>query len=224
VLVEIFSDVICPWCYIGKRRFEAAREAVGGLPDMEVRWRAFELDPNAPPRRSGPTTERVARKYGISVEQARAAHARLTEMAAAEGLDYHLESTCAGNTFDAHRLVHLAAAAGLDDALHERLLRAYLCESRPVGEPEVLRELAVEVGLGPDEVEATLAGDAFTAEVRADERRAQDLDIYGVPAFVFDEKLVLQGAQATALFTRVLQKLTVGVDQSSASGGTASAT
>jgi predicted DsbA family dithiol-disulfide isomerase len=203
--VDVISDVICPWCYIGKRRFEAARRVVGDR-EVEVRWRSFELDPNAPAQRSGSTAERVARKYGMSVEQAHVAHDRLTEMAAAEGLDYHLDITKSGNTFDAHRLVHLAAESGLDDALHERFLRGYLCEGRPIGQPGVLRELALDVGLDGDAVEVTLAGDAYTDAVRADERRAQDLDIYGVPAFVFDGELVMQGAQPVALLTRVLER------------------
>src|SRR4051794_33958904 len=125
--VEIWSDVVCPWCYVGKRRLESALAEFEH--PVEVTWRSFELDPSAPRVRDLPTAEHLAAKYGMSVEQARASQAQLTELAAADGLEYHLDRTRGGNSFDAHRMIHLAAAHGLQDAAKERLMRAYFTES-----------------------------------------------------------------------------------------------
>src|SRR5207248_8521488 len=126
--VEIWSDVVCPWCYIGKRRFESALAGFEHRDDVEVVWRSFELDPSAPARRSGDSAQRLADKYGMSREQAVASQDRLTEMAAGEGLAFHFENAQSGNTFDAHRLLHLASERGLQDEVKERLFRAYFSE------------------------------------------------------------------------------------------------
>jgi predicted DsbA family dithiol-disulfide isomerase len=206
VQVEIWSDVVCPWCYIGKRRFEEALSGFEHAQAVEVVWRSFELDPSAPPVREGDPAERLARKYGMSVERARAAQQQLTELAATEGLDYHLERAAGGNTLDAHRLIHLAAAAGRGDAMKERLLRAHLVEARPIGDRATLIELAAEVGLDPDEVESMLESDALVAEVRADERRAVELDVTGVPFFLVDGRVAMPGAQSADLLGRLLDR------------------
>ena len=124
MLVEIWSDVVCPWCYIGKRRFERALESFDHADEVEVVWRSFELDPSAPPRREGDPAQRLARKYGLSVDQARAAQERITGLAALEGLDYHLDRAAGGNSLDAHRLIHLAQGVGLGDAMKERESRS----------------------------------------------------------------------------------------------------
>jgi predicted DsbA family dithiol-disulfide isomerase len=206
VLVEIWSDVVCPWCFIGKRRFETALAEFDHRDDVEVAWRAFELDPSAPPRREGDPAARLARKYGITVDQAVAANDRLTRLAEREGLDYHLDRALGGNTFDAHRLVHLAQRDGSGDAMHERFLRGHLEEARPIGDPGTLTALATEVGLDAAEVEVVLAGDDFADEVRADERRAVELEITGVPYFLFDGRIGLPGAQDVDLISRVLER------------------
>jgi predicted DsbA family dithiol-disulfide isomerase len=206
MLVEIWSDVVCPWCYIGKRRFETALAGFAERDQVEVVWRAYELDPNAPARREGDPAERLARKYGISVDQARASQAQLTELAATEGLDYHLDRAAGGNTFDAHRLIHLAADAGLGDAMKERLLRAYLVEAAPIGDRATLVALAGEVGIDPETAEQILAGDDYTQAVRADELRAREIDVTGVPFFLFDGRLGIAGAQSPDLLGRVLER------------------
>src|SRR5436190_7899990 len=162
--VEIWSDVVCPWCYIGKRRFESALERFDQ--EVEVAWRSFELDPNAPAHR-GPTLEHLARKYGTTEEQAARMHERMTALAAAEGLEFHLDETQGGNTFDAHRLIHLAKERGLQDAMKERLMQAYFTESEPVGERAVLARLGEEVGLA--DAADVLESDAFGDAVRRDE-------------------------------------------------------
>jgi predicted DsbA family dithiol-disulfide isomerase len=208
VLVEIFSDVVCPWCAIGKRRFEAALERFEHAGEIDVVWRAFELDPNAPARREGDQVERLARKYGLTRQQAAAANDRLTATAAAEGLDFHFERAQAGNTFDAHRLLHFALTAGpaVQDALEERLFVAYFTEGAAIGDRDTLVRLATEVGLDPPETAAVLAGDRYGDEVRADEREALELGITGVPFFVVDGKFGIPGAQNADTILEVLER------------------
>jgi predicted DsbA family dithiol-disulfide isomerase len=198
--------VVCPWCFIGKRRFETALAGFDHRDQVEVVWRSYELDPNAPARREGDPAERLARKYGMSVDQARANQARITELAATEGLDYHLDRAAGGNTFDAHRLIHLAAAVGLGDAMKERLLRAYLEEAQPIGDRDTLVALAVEVGLDADAAREMLASDDLADAVRADELRAAEIDVTGVPFFLFDGRLGLSGAQDPMVLERVLER------------------
>jgi predicted DsbA family dithiol-disulfide isomerase len=204
--VEIWSDIICPWCYIGKRRFEAALGQFAHRAEVEVVWRSFELDPSAPRLRELEYTEHLAKKYGMSLEQADASQQRLTDLATAEGLEYHLGATKGGNSFDAHRLLHLAATSGLQDAFKERLLRAYFAEGEAIGEPDVLARLAVEAGLDRDEAVDLLAGDRFSEEVRADERRARLLGISGVPFFAIDERYGISGAQPSELILSALDQ------------------
>jgi predicted DsbA family dithiol-disulfide isomerase len=191
--VEIWSDVVCPWCYIGKRRFERAVASFGH--PVEVVWRSYELDPEAPPVRTGPSVERIARKYGITVPQAEAAQRRIIDVAGTEGLDYHLERARSGRSFDAHRLLHLAGERGIQDAVKERLLAGYLQEGVAIGLREELAPLAVSAGLDAEEVEAVLAGDAYADDVRADEIRGMELGITGVPFFVIGGRFAIPGAQ-----------------------------
>jgi predicted DsbA family dithiol-disulfide isomerase len=193
--VEIWSDIACPWCYIGKRRFEAALEQFEYRDDVNVTWRSFELDPGAPPERTGDRAERLAQKYGMTVEQAREAEQRLTDVAAGEGLDFRFDIGRSGTTFDAHRLVHLAEAHDLQDAMKERLLQAYFSEGELMSDHDALVRMAVEVGLEEQEVRALLAGERYADEVRADERSAGELGISAVPTFVVDRKLGASGAQ-----------------------------
>jgi predicted DsbA family dithiol-disulfide isomerase len=195
VKVEIWSDVVCPWCYVGKRHFEKALSRFNHADQVQVEWRSFELDPDSPRRVDMPVTEMLQRKYGMSREQAIAANEKMTALAASVGLEYHLDEAQRGNTFDAHRLIHLAASHGLGDAMKERLLAAYFTEGLPVGDVPTLVALGIEVGLDPDEVATVLAGDTFGAEVRQDESRARALGANGVPFFVIDETYGISGAQ-----------------------------
>ncbi len=206
--VEIFSDVVCPWCAVGKRRFETALRSFAHADDIDVVWRAFELDPDAPVQREGDYVDRLTRKYGISREQAETANQRLTAAAAAEGLDFHFERVRPGNTFDAHRLLHYARTAGpgRQDALKERLFGAYFTEGAVIGDVETLVRLAVEVGLDERASRAVLAGDDFAEEVRADEREAVGLGVTGVPFFVVEGKFGIPGAQDSDTILRVLDR------------------
>ncbi|MEA2752971.1 MAG: hypothetical protein QOI41_7114 [Myxococcales bacterium] len=206
--IDVWSDIACPWCYVGKRRLEAALEKFPHRDAVEVVWRAFELDPSAPPER--PTdvgyAERLANKYGSSVKEANGMITRMTDVAATDGLDFHFEKIRPGNTFDAHRVLHLAAERGKQDAVKERFLHAYMTEGEPIGDPETLVGLAAEAGLDAEEVRATLAGDAYTREVREDEDEARQLGITGVPFFVLAGKLAVSGAQPAELLLRALTR------------------
>jgi predicted DsbA family dithiol-disulfide isomerase len=204
--VEIWSDIACPWCYVGKRRFEAALAAFEHRDEVRVTWRSFELDPGAPHEREGERAEHLASKYGSSVEQARAMEEQMTATAADEGLDFDFRIARSGNTFDAHRLVHLAALHGRQDAMKERLLRGYLSEGELISDHAALERLAVEVGLDAGEVRETLASDRFAAEVREDERTASALGISAVPCFVIDRRFGAPGAQPPEVLARFLQQ------------------
>jgi predicted DsbA family dithiol-disulfide isomerase len=193
--VEIWSDVVCPWCAIGKRRFEAALARFAHRDEVQVRWRSFELDPAAPRERAGDLAEHLAEKYGTSLEGARAFQRQMSDAAAGEGWEFDLEHARGGNTFDAHRLLHLAAEQGVQDAVKERLLRAYLTDGERIGDPETLVRIAAEAGVGPDAAREVLAGDRYADEVRADERQAQAFGISAVPFFVIDRTYGVPGAQ-----------------------------
>lgn len=204
--IEIWSDVVCPWCFIGKRRLESALAHFDHRDDVTVRWRSFELDPGAPSERTEPLEEHLAAKYGMSLAQARDFQRQMTEQAAGEGLGFRLDRARPGNSFDAHRLLHLAADREVQDAVKERFLAAYLCEGEPVAEPETLARLAGEAGLDRDEAREILAGDAYADAVRADEATARQLGISGVPFFVFDRAFAVSGAQPAEVFSQALDK------------------
>jgi predicted DsbA family dithiol-disulfide isomerase len=205
VKVEIWSDVVCPWCYIGKRRLESALARFEHREQVEVVWRSFELDPAAPARRTEDSASRLAAKYGISREQALENHQRLTQLAAQEGLEFRFDIAQSGNTRDAHRLLHLAAERGLQDQLKERLLRAYFSEGEPIGEPQTLIRLTHDAAVGDEhELRELLASDKFAADVRADELEARELGINGVPFFVLDRRYGVSGAQPAPVLLQAL--------------------
>lgn len=204
--IDIWSDVVCPWCYIGKRRLERALAGFEHSGEVTVTWHSFELDPSAPAVSNLPMTELIARKYGHSVETAREMLSDLDRLAAAEGLDYRMEQTRGGNTFDAHRLVHLARRHGADAGIEEALFAAYFIERVAISDHEVLRRVAAGVGLPPAEVDEVLAGDGFAAEVRSDERRAAEIGITGVPTFLVDGRWVVAGAQDSDTMLSVLRR------------------
>ena len=204
--VEIWSDVACPWCYIGKRRFEAALARFPQRAEVAVVWRSFELDPNAPAEQPGPYAERLAGKYGTSAAAARQMIDRMTATAAGEGLTLRFDRTRPGNTFSMHRLLHLAAERDCQDAVKERFLAAYLTDGEPVGDPEVLVRLAGESGLDAAEAAAVLTSDRYAEQVRADEAEAAVLGITGVPFFVLDRRYAVSGAQPAELLLAALDR------------------
>ena len=203
--IDIWSDIVCPWCYIGKRHLEAAL-ADTDLDEVEIHWHSFELDPHAPKTLDVPLEQALARKYGMSLAQARDAQARVTGVAAEAGLTFRFDQAKTGNTFDAHRLLQLANAHDLGDALKERLMRAYFTDGLPISDPDTLAALAAEVGLDEEEARQTLTGDRFTEEVRADEAQARQMGVRGVPFFVFDGRYGVSGAQPPATLRRYLER------------------
>jgi predicted DsbA family dithiol-disulfide isomerase len=202
--IEIWSDIVCPWCYIGKRRFETALGAFPHRDEVQVVWRSFELDPDAPQSREMPMAEMLAKKYGMSLAEAQSANQRVTALAAGEGLSYRLDIAKPGNSFAAHRLVHLAGTRGLADAMQERLMKAYFSDGLAIGDPEVLVRLAAEAGLDAAEARSALESSAFADGVRGDEERAAQFGISGVPFFAIEERWGISGAQPLSTFADAL--------------------
>jgi predicted DsbA family dithiol-disulfide isomerase len=206
--IDIWSDIACPWCYIGKRHLEQALDKFAHKRDVEIVWRAFELDPSAPRVRDASQSyaERIAKKYGTPPAQAQVMIDRMVDTAAGDGLEFRFDRIRPGNTFDAHRLLHLAHERGVQDALKERMLRAYMTEGQAIGEPDVLVVLAREAGLDEQEARAVLDGDRYASEVRQDEALARELGISGVPFFVLAGRLGVSGAQPADVLLGALER------------------
>ena len=202
--IEVFSDVVCPWCYIGKRRLEEALSGFDHADQVTVTYRSFQLDPSSPDTSELGLEKMLASKYGRSIEQVSAMNDRVSSIAASVGLDFRLDIARPANTFRAHRLIHHAADHSLANELTERLMRGYFSEGVRVGKRDDLLRLAVEVGLDEAEAAAVLDSDAYADNVRADIDLARQFGATGVPFFVFDRKYGISGAQETALFTEVL--------------------
>jgi predicted DsbA family dithiol-disulfide isomerase len=206
VQIEVWSDVVCPWCFIGKRRLETALERFPHRDQVEVIWRSFQLDPTIPEGETHPTLPALAAKYGRSVDEMRAMQGQVEQVAAGEGLEYHLADGVSGNTTLAHELLHLAAAHGLQGAMKERLLHAHFEEARSVFDIDSLVVLGVEVGLGEAEIRAALTDRRYRAAVQQDAATAQALGANGVPFFVVDRKYGAAGAQPAELLLQVLER------------------
>ena len=206
VNVEIFSDVVCPWCAIGKRRFEMALERFAHRDEVDVVWRSFELDPGAPALAEGDLASHLASKYGMTKEQAVVSQERLAAAAAAEGLEFHFDRARRANTFDAHRLLHYALEVGRQDALKERLLLAYFRDGEAISDHATLVRLAEETGLDGTKANEILASGRYADEVRADEADARTLCISGVPFFVIDRHFGISGAQSPESILHVLDE------------------
>jgi predicted DsbA family dithiol-disulfide isomerase len=206
--IDVWSDIACPWCYVGKRRLERALQTFPHAEEVKVVWHAFELDPSAPKERDPSVShaERLAKKYGMSVEQARQNSERLREVARGEGLAFDFEHIRSGNTFDAHRLIQLARQRGVQAAAEERFFKAYLEEGALMSDHGTLSRLAVEAGLDEGEVADVLASDQFAAEVRADQAQAREFGIDGVPCFVLDGQFAVSGAQSPQVLLSALHQ------------------
>ncbi|MET8173516.1 DsbA family oxidoreductase [Streptomyces clavifer] len=205
--VEIWSDIACPWCYIGKARFEKGLAEFAHRDEVEVVHRSFELDPGRAKGDTEKVIDMLALKYGRTPEEARGMEANVAANAQAEGLGYRAEGRDHGSTFDIHRVLHLAKARGLQDELLSLAYRANFAEERSVFDDAVLADLAVEAGLDADEVRAVLADPAaYAEEVRADEREAAELGANAVPFFVFDRRYGISGGQPSEVFVQALER------------------
>lgn len=206
--IDIWSDVVCPWCYIGKRRFEAALERFPHRDEIQLTWRSFQLDPSAPPspEHPGRYVDHLAHKYGTTPDQAQLMIDRVTAAAAEEGLDFRFDIARRGNTFDAHRLLHLGLEKGLQDPLKEALDHATFTEGLPVSEHQALADVAVGTGLDEIEVKEVLTSDRYADDVRADEAQAGAYGITAVPFFVIDGRYGIAGAQSADTMLEVLER------------------
>ena len=203
--VDIWSDVVCPFCYIGKKRLEAAAQEAGI--ELEVHWHSYQLDPEAPVRQEVSNSERLAQKYGRSVAEVEEMQRNIAEMAKAEGIEFNWEGANSGNTFNAHRIIHLAQSKGLGTDAQEAFFYSYMTQGLAIGERETLEDVAARIGLNPVEVDDLLDSDEFSDFVKFDQEVAQDqLKVTGVPFFVFDQRVALAGAQPKEVFLQVSEK------------------
>ena len=204
--IEIWSDVVCPWCYVGKRNLEQALAQFAHADAVEIEWKAFELNPDAPPNRPGSYVERIAKKYGLPIGEARARMAHLTSVGAEAGIDFRFDDMQPGNTFEAHRLLHLAKSLGLQNELKERLFFALFTEGHPIGDRDALVKLAADVGIPEDESRRVFESREYAQEVRDEEVEAMELGVTGVPFFVFDRRFAASGAQPVDTFVTLLDR------------------
>ena len=204
VQVEVWSDIVCPWCYIGKRRLETALGQFEHAGDVEIVWRSFQLDPTIPRGTAEPVYDALAKKFGGSRDQVKAMTAQVGALAEAEGLHYDFEHAVSINTFDAHRLIHLAQAHGLGPQAHERLMRANLIEGATLDTPTLVR-LGAEIGVPEAEAQRVLDGDEYTTEVEDDIRQARRYGATGVPFFVLNQAYGVSGAQPADVFLQALR-------------------
>jgi predicted DsbA family dithiol-disulfide isomerase len=204
--VDIWSDIRCPFCYIGKRKFENALAQFPQKDKVEVEWHSFELDPGIKTEKGTNIYDYLATRKGISRESSERMHEQVTDMARSVGLEYNFDLAVIANSFDAHRLIQMAKQYGLGDEAEERLFRAYFTEGKDISDHLTLIILGDEIGLSGKEVKAMLDSDAFADEVRYEERQARESGINAVPFFVINDKYAVSGAQQPAVFLNALQK------------------
>ncbi|WP_442768186.1 DsbA family oxidoreductase [Acinetobacter bohemicus] len=210
--VDIWSDVVCPFCYIGKKRLEAAAKQAGV--ELEVHWHSYELDPEAPTRQEVSNSERLAQKYGRTVADVEDMQRNIAAMAAEEGIQFNWENANSGNTFNAHRIIHLAQSKGLGSEAKEAFFYSYMTQGLSIGERETIEDVAARIGLNPVEVEDVLDSEEYADFVKFDEEVAHDqLKVTGVPFFVFDQRIALAGAQPREVFLQVFEKALAAPEQ-----------
>lgn len=204
--IDIWSDHVCPFCYIGKRRLEKAIEQTGIDEETEIIFHSFELNPDTPGELKVTIHQALANKYGMTLDQARAANQRVGNMAEMEGLEYRFDTMRYTNTFDAHRLCHLARETGRAKELIELIMKGYFTEGKLISDHMTLTEIAVEAGMDAEKVRAVLQSDQYSEAVRQEEAEAHKRQITGVPYFVFNDKYALSGAQETAVFIQTINR------------------
>lgn len=204
--IEIWSDVMCPFCYIGKRRFEEALQNFEHKDNVEIEWKSFQLNPDLKTDPDLNINQYLADVKGWTLDYAKQLNQQVTEMAAGVGLTYDFDKAVVANSFDAHRFAHLAKKHGLGDEAEEMLFKAYFTEGKNIADQATLMELGIEMGLDEGEVKQILESGAYAGEVKEDIDEAQQLGVRGVPFFVFDRKYAVSGAQMVPVFTETLEK------------------
>lgn len=208
--IEIWSDVVCPFCALGKKNLEAALAQFEHRDTVQIEWKSFELDPSAPRGSKQSIAEVLAQKYGRSVEWARKMNAEMAARAAAQGATFNFEKVIPSNSFDAHRLIHFAKAAGKQSEAQAALFDAYFKDGKDIGDAATLLTIARELGLDADGAAEMLASDAYKDVVRADESEAQELGITGVPFFLINGELGVSGAHPAEAFLEALERVHAG--------------
>lgn len=206
ITIEAWSDINCPFCYIGKRHLEMAIKSLVPSQDVKVEWKSFELDPYGEPTKGEDNNERLARKYGKDKNWAIEMNRNIAHMAKNCGLDFHMEDIVPANSFNAHRLLHLAKVFGFQDVMQERLMKAKFEEGKDIGDLTVLKDLAFELGLDREEVVRVLESERYGSDVRNDEELAGALGIRGVPFFIINKKHALSGARSVEEFIQTLNE------------------
>ncbi|AKU17867.1 dithiol-disulfide isomerase [Luteipulveratus mongoliensis] len=206
MIIDAWSDLVCPFCHVGRRHLELALEQFEHADEVEVTWHSYELDPQAPAVLDEPVIEVVGRKYGVGLDEIRAQHRTMAEQAAEVGLDFQWERLRGGSSHDAHRVIHYARSLDLERPVTERIMRGWYSEGRAIGDRETLADLAADGGLDRDKVLAMLDSDDFGIDVRTDEATARQIGIQAVPAFVLDRKYLVSGAQPVETFLAGLQQ------------------
>ena len=208
--IEIWSDVMCPFCYIGKRRLEQALEQIPGSEAYSIEWKSFQLDPDLVTNGKENPYEYLADRKGISYQESVKMHENVVNAASEVGLDYRFDQAVVANSLDAHRLSHLAKQHGVGNALEERLFQAYFTEGRDIADHATLTELGIEVGIPKADIDTLYSGDQFLAEVQRDIAEAQQIGVRGVPFFVFDRKYAVSGAQPVEAFLETINAVKAG--------------
>ena len=206
--VEVWSDIMCPFCYIGKRNYETALKEFGDHNQVEIEWHSFQLDPTIPVKSDKKVNvyQYLAEKKGMSYEHSAKLHEKLIQTARVAGLEYNFDRAIVANSFDAHKMIQLAKTKGLGDAAEERLFRAYFTEGKDFGDTETLVSLGKEIGLDEEEIRAALESDDYAYLVEQDFQEANEIGVTGVPFFVFNRKYAISGAQPPEYFLQTLEK------------------
>jgi predicted DsbA family dithiol-disulfide isomerase len=205
--VEIWSDVMCPFCYIGKRKFEHALKEFGGEDEVKVEWKSFQLNPAMKTVAGKNINQYLAEIKGWTIEQAKEMNERVSAMAREVGLNYDFDKAVVANSFDAHRLIQFAKKNHKGDLAEEALFKAYFIDGKNTADHETLLQLGKEIGLDETELKKLLSGTDFANEVRADMEEANEIGVRGVPFFVFDRKYAVSGAQPSEVFLKTMQKV-----------------
>lgn len=204
--IEIWSDVVCPFCYIGKRKFESALAQFENKNKVEVTWKSFQLDPNTKFKEGSTIYQNLAESKGWSEEQSKNITQQVVDMGKQEGLEFNFEKAIPANTFNAHRLIHFAASHKLQEQAQEALLKAYFIEGKNVEDTQTLISIGLSIGLSQDDLRKLFAGEAYTNDVENDIYEARQVGVKGVPFFVIDRKYAISGAQPVDVFLKTLER------------------